>query len=355
VALARDQGAGIHDVEISGWHFVFYYLSGTAAKMATRVQFFSVFMGLVVAAAAAVLAVHGEPLNDLRTRNVGYAPKVFTRVSNSESGSSAGAAWDSFKAAEGKPAVGHKYPHTDSFNPAPEELSKDFEYGSRFSDARTSFMASNGQPDAVSRAWFPDNDLYYPPAAKFARNFAGSSEFSDAGDNFGDESKPTLTQYPHNDLYDPPAANFAQNFAGSSFPDAGGSFGSKPYYPHNDLYDPPAIFAPNFEDSVSSDLGRRYHGKYPHNDLYDNGRSSVPDQTVNSVADSRPFGDVYTYDATQASSGAAASFSSSTRFDGRDATYDDATDLADDDDSPRSSTGNSTTLASSPSDGSLDG
>lgn len=352
MALARDQGAGIHDVEISGWHFVFFYLSGTAAKMATRVQFFSVFMGLVV---AAVLAVHGEPLNDLRTRNVGYAPKVFTRVSNSESGSSAGAAWDSFKAAEGKPAVGHKYPHTDSFNPAPEELSKDFEYGSRFSDARTSFMASNGQPDAVSRAWFPDNDLYYPPAAKFARNFAGSSEFSDAGDNFGDESKPTLTQYPHNDLYDPPAANFAQNFAGSSFPDAGGSFGSKPYYPHNDLYDPPAIFAPNFEDSVSSDLGRRYHGKYPHNDLYDNGRSSVPDQTVNSVADSRPFGDVYTYDATQASSGAAASFSSSTRFDGRDATYDDATDLADDDDSPRSSTGNSTTLASSPSDGSLDG
>ena len=321
--------------------FVFVYLSGIAAKMAIGVQFFSVFMGLVVA--AAVLAVHGEPLSDLRTRNVGYAPKVFTRVSDSESGSSAGAAWDSFNAAEGKPAVGHKYPHTDSFNPAPEEFSKNFEYGSRFSDARTSFMASDGQPDAASRAWFPDNDLYYPPAAKFARNFAGSS-FSDAGDNFGDESKPTLTQYPHNDLYDPPAANFAQNFAGSSFSDAGGNFGSKPYYPHNDLYDPPAIFAPNFEDSVPSDpAGRRYHGKYPHNDLYDNGRSSVPDQAVNSVANSRPFGDVYTYDATQASSGAAASFPSSTRFDGRDATYDDATDLADDDDSPPSP-GNSTTL-----------
>lgn len=285
--------------------------------MATRVQFFSVSLGLVVAVAA-VLSVHGEPLNDLRTRNVGYAPKVFTRVSNSESGSSAGAAWDRFKAAEGKPAVGHKYPHTDSFDPAPEEFSQNFEYGSRVSDARTSFMASNGQPDAVSRAWFPDNDLYYPPAEKFAWNFAGSS-FSDAGDNFRDESKPTLSQYPHNDLYDPPAANFAQNFAGSSLPDAGGNFGSKPYNSQND-----------------------------------NGRSSVPGQTANSVANSRPFGDVYTNDATQASSGAAASFSSSTRFDGRDATYDDATDLADDDDSPPSS-GKSTTLASSPSNGSLDG
>lgn len=275
--------------------------------MATRVQICSVSLALVV---AAVLAVHGEPLNDLRTRNVGYAPEVFTRVSNSESGSFAGATRESFKAAEFKPAVSdRKYPHTDSFDPVPEEYSQNV--GSRFSDGRPSLVVPDGEHAAVPRGWFPDDDLYYPPAVKFARNFAGSS-----------------------------------------FPDAGDNFGSKPYYPHNDLNDPPADFAQSFEDSSS---GRRYHGKYPHNDLYNNGRSSVSDQPVNSFANSRPFGDVYTYDATRASSGAAASFSSSTRFDGKDATYDDATDLADDDDSPASSGNSTTSASSSPSDGSVDG